>query len=87
MAKADDDLRQAVASVRQQVTALASVVGVLLAAVRRNGLMEPAFETLLLTELVDAAAAQSEQVRSDWDFVISAVQKISATAGASDRAE
>jgi len=54
---ADEDLNQAVASLRQQVKALASVAGVLLAALRQGGLMTPEFETLMSAELVDAAAA------------------------------
>ena len=58
--------------------ALASVIGVLLVALRRGGLMEPELESLLASELVDAAAVQSGQVREDWELVTSAVQKISA---------
>lgn len=76
----DEDLRQAVVSLRQQVKALASVSGVLVAALRRGGLMKPEFEALLSSELVEAAAAQSEQVRPHWDLMISAVRKVSAAA-------
>lgn len=75
---ADENLAQAVAGLRQQVTALASVAGVLLAALRRAGLMDPAYEALLSSEIVNAATAQSAQVRPDWDVVLSAVQKIAA---------
>ncbi len=74
----EEDVRQAVAGLRQQVKALASVSGVLLAALRRGGLMEPGLEALLSSELVEAAAAQSEQVRPDWELMISAVRKVSA---------
>jgi len=40
--------------------------------------MEPGLEALLSSELVEAAAAQSEQVRPDWELMISAVRKVSA---------
>ncbi len=76
----DEDLKQAVASLRQQVKALASVVDVLLAALRRGGMMQPELEKLLSSELVEAAAAQSGQVRGDWELVVSAVRKVSAAA-------
>lgn len=76
----DEDLKQAVASLRQQVKALASVTGVLLTALRRGGLMQPELEALLASELVEAAAAQSGQVRGDWELVVSAVRTVSAAA-------
>jgi len=76
----DEDLKQAVASLRQQVKALASVTGVLLTALRRGGLMQPELEALLSSELVEAAAAQSGQVRGDWELVVSAVRNVSAAA-------
>lgn len=76
----NEDLRKTVASLRQQVKALASVAGVLLAALRRGGLMRPELEALLSSELVEAAAAQSGQVRADWELVVSAVRKVSAVA-------
>ncbi len=76
----DEDLKQAVASLRQQVKALASVAGVLLAALRRGGLVQPELEALLSSELVEAAAAQSGQVRGDWELMVSAVRKVSAAA-------
>ncbi len=76
----DEDLKQAVSSLRQQVKALASVAGVLLAALRRGGLMRPELEALLSSELVEAAAAQSEQVRGDWELMVSAVRKVSTAA-------
>ena len=66
----DEDLKQAVAGLRQQVKALASVAGVLLAALRRGGMMQPELEALLSSGLVEAAAAQSGQVRGigNWWF-------------------
>lgn len=74
----DPDLKHAVASLRQQVTALASVSGVLLAAVRGGGLMRPDLETLLSAELVEAAAAQSGRARPDWELMTAAVLKVAA---------
>ena len=78
MTDVDKELGHAVAGLRQQVKALASVTGVLLAALRQGGLMTPEFEALLSAGLVDAAAASSAEVRSDWAPVVSAVQKIAA---------
>ena len=77
---ADEDLRQGMADLRQQVVALASIVGVLTAALRRGGLMTAEFEALLASDLATAAAAQSEQARPAWDRIIAAVQKVAAAA-------
>jgi len=82
---ADEDLKQAVAALRQQVTALASVAGVLTAALRRAGLMTGELEALLTTGLADAATAQSEQAGAEWERVAAAVQKVAAVAAKADR--
>ncbi|PPQ27318.1 hypothetical protein [Rhodopila globiformis] len=75
-----DDLSQSLAALRQQVMALASVTGILVAALRRAGLMTEALEALLASGLADAAAAQSEQARGEWERIIAAVQKVAAGA-------
>jgi len=82
---ADEDLKQAVAALRQQVTALASVAGVLTAALRRAGLMTGELESLLTAGLADAATAQSEQAGAEWGRVVDAVQKIALAAARADR--
>jgi hypothetical protein len=68
------------ASLRQQVMALAAVSGVLLAALRRGGLMTSELEAMLARGLCDAAADKAESVRPDWEGVVAAVQKISSAA-------
>ncbi len=84
----EDDPKQAGAGLHQQIRALVAVTGVMLAAMRRAGLMTPEDEELLSSGLVEAAASQSELVRRDWDLVVSAVQKISAaTTGAERKSE
>jgi hypothetical protein len=80
MSEDEDDLRQAVASLRQQAKSLASVSGVLLVALRRAGLMQPDLEALLASDLVEAAATQSAPVRGDWELMVSAVRKVAAAA-------
>ncbi len=82
---ADEDLKQAVAALRQQVTALASVAGVLTAALRRAGLMTGELESLLTAGLADAATAQSEQAGAEWERVVAAVQKVALAAARADR--
>ena len=82
---ADEDLKQAVAALRQQVTALASVAGVLTAALRRAGLMTGELDALLTTGRADAATAQSEQAGAEWERVAAAVQKVAAVAAKADR--
>ncbi len=74
----DENIRQELATLRQQVRALASVSGVLLAALRRGGLMAAAPEELLSAGIVDAAAAASAEVRRDWQVVFTAVQGVAA---------
>jgi|GEM_PF-3042265 len=75
-----EDCRLAIASLRQQVKAAAAVAGVLLAALRRNGPLDPALEALLAGGLVDAAAAQSEDVRQEWAAIVSATQRVATAA-------
>lgn len=75
---AEDDIRREVADLRQQVLALASVAGVLTAALRRAGLMTDELERLLAHELAAAAGAQSEQVRPAWERTVAAVLKLAA---------
>jgi hypothetical protein len=75
---AAEEFRQEVADLRQQITALASVVGVLTAALRRGGLMTAELEALLADGLASAAAGQSEQVRPAWDRTVAAVLKVAA---------
>jgi hypothetical protein len=76
------DFRQEAADVRQQVLALASITGVLIAALRKGGLMTANLETLVASDLAAAAGAQSEQARPAWDGMIAAVLKVAAAAGA-----
>ena len=72
-----DDFAPGLAALRQQVMALASVTGILVATLRRAGLMT---EALLASGLADAAATRSEQVRVEWERIIAAVQKVAAGA-------
>jgi hypothetical protein len=78
----DKDFNQEAADLRQQVMALASIIGVLIAALRKGGLMTADFETLVASDLGTAAGAQSEQARPAWDGMIAAVLKVAAAVGA-----
>jgi hypothetical protein len=72
-----DDSASGVAALRQQAMALASVTGILVAAVRQAGRMT---ETLPAFGLTDAAAVRSEPARVEWGRFITAVRKVAAGA-------
>ncbi|MBV8574169.1 MAG: hypothetical protein JOZ58_03895 [Acetobacteraceae bacterium] len=77
----DKDYAKDLTAMRQQIMALASIIGILVTALREGGLMTENFEALLSSELADAAAAQSEQAQMEWERIVAAVQKVaSATA-------
>jgi hypothetical protein len=80
----EEDHARNLTAVRQQIMALASITGVLVAALRQAGLMTDDLEGLLASELADAAAAQSELARAEWERVVAAVQKVAAGAAAAD---
>jgi hypothetical protein len=80
---AEDQARNLAAS-RQQIMALASITGVLVAALRQAGLMTNALEGMLASELADAAAAQSEPVGVEWERIVAAVQKAATGATRAD---
>ena len=62
----DKDYANDLAAMRQQIMALASIIGVLVTALREGGLMTESFEALLSSELAAAAATQSEQAQMEW---------------------
>jgi hypothetical protein len=64
--------------------ALASIMGVLVAALRQAGLMTNILEGLLASELADAAASQSELARVEWERMVAAVQKVATGAAGTD---
>ncbi len=70
------DYAHSLAALRQQVMALASITGVLVAALRQAGLMTGTLEALIASELSDAAASQSELARVEWGRMVAAVQKV-----------
>jgi hypothetical protein len=80
----EEDHARDLAALRQQVMALASITGVLVAALRQAGLMTNALEGLLTSELADAAAAQSELARVEWERMVAAVQKVATGAAGTD---
>jgi hypothetical protein len=80
----EEDHTRNLAALRQQVMALTSITGVLVAALRQAGLMTNALEGLLASELADAAAAQSELARVEWELVVAAVQKVATSAAGTD---
>ncbi len=80
----EEDHARNLAALRQQIMALASITGVLVAALRQAGLMTNTMEDLLASELADAAAAQSELARVEWERMIAAVQKVATGAARTD---
>ena len=80
LAATNEDHAQALAALRQQVMALASITGVLVAALRRAGLMNDGLEALLASGLTDAAAARSELARTEWGRMAAAVRKVASSA-------
>jgi hypothetical protein len=72
----EEDHARSLSALRQQIMALASITGVLVAALRQAGLMTNTLEGLLASELADAAAAQSELARAEWERMLTAVQKV-----------
>jgi hypothetical protein len=80
----EEDHARDLAALRQQVMALASIMGVLVAALRQAGLMTNILEGLLASELADAAASQSELARVEWERMVAAVQKVATGAAGTD---
>jgi len=80
----EEDHARNLAALRQQIMALASITGVLVAALRQAGLMTNTMEGLLASELADAAAAQSEMARVEWERMVAAVQKVATGAAGTD---
>ena len=56
--------------------ALASITGVLVAALRQAGLMTNALEDLLTSGSANAATAQSELAGVEWERMVAAVQTV-----------
>jgi hypothetical protein len=80
----EEDHARDLAALRQQVMALASIMGVLVAALRQAGLMTNILEGLLASGLADAAASQSELARVEWERMVAAVQKVATGAAGTD---
>ena len=80
----EEDHARNLAALRQQIMALASITGVLVAALRQSGLMTNTMEGLLASELADAAATQSDLARVEWERMVSAVQKVATGAAGTD---
>jgi hypothetical protein len=80
----EEDHARILAALRQQIMALASITGVLVAALRQAGLMTNTMEGLLASELADAAATQSDLARVEWERMVSAVLKVATGAAGTD---
>ena len=80
----EEDHARNLAALRQQIMALASIMGVLVAALQQAGLMTNTMEVLLASELADAAATQSYLARVEWERMVSAVQKVATGAAGTD---
>ena len=80
----EEDYARALAALRQQIMALASITGVLVAALRQAGMMTDGLEGLLTTQLADAAAAQSEQAGVEWERIVAAAQKVATGAAGTE---
>ena len=80
----EEDHARDMAALHQQVMALASITGVLVAALRQAGLMTNALDDLLTSGLANAATAQSELAGVEWERMVAAVQTVATGAVGTD---